>query len=164
MGRARRAFELPAGIFSGISLGVSARLRRQSPRSGVRQHITMLRPSTGEQFRGQFNGRELTSLTGYCPRSFATCRAMPVCFKKGDMSPGVQRQYTGSAGKTTNYQIGVSLTVATRTTELPVDMDLYLPESWAKDRKRCRAAHIPLNAATQAPHPNTTCCRLFPRV
>ena len=63
--------------------------------------------------------------------------------KKGDKSPGVQRQYTGSAGKTTNCQIGVSLTVATRTMELPVDMDLYLPESWAKDRKRCRAAHIP---------------------
>src|SRR5512145_76733 len=63
--------------------------------------------------------------------------------KKGEMSPGVQRQYTGSAGKTTNCQIGVSLTVATRTMELPVDMGLYLPESWAKDRKRCRSAHIP---------------------
>jgi SRSO17 transposase len=63
--------------------------------------------------------------------------------KQGDRSPGVQRQYTGSAGKTTNCQIGVSLTVATRTVELPVDMDLYLPESWAADRRRCRAAHIP---------------------
>jgi SRSO17 transposase len=63
--------------------------------------------------------------------------------KQGDRSPGVQRQYTGSAGKTTNCQIGVSLTVTTRTIELPVDMDLYLPESWADDRDRCRAAHIP---------------------
>lgn len=63
--------------------------------------------------------------------------------KQGDKSPGVQRQYTGSAGKTTNCQIGVSLTVATRTMELPIDMDLYLPESWADDRPRCRAAHIP---------------------
>jgi SRSO17 transposase len=63
--------------------------------------------------------------------------------KQGNRSPGVQRQYTGSAGKTTNCQIGVSLTVATRTAELPVDMDLYLPESWAADRRRCRAAHIP---------------------
>jgi SRSO17 transposase len=63
--------------------------------------------------------------------------------KQGDMSPGVQRQYTGSAGKTTNCQIGVSLTVTTRTLELPIDMDLYLPKSWADDRKRCRAAHIP---------------------
>jgi SRSO17 transposase len=63
--------------------------------------------------------------------------------KQGSHSPGVQRQYTGSAGKTTNCQIGVSLTVTTRTLELPVDMDLYLPKSWTDDRKRCRAAHIP---------------------
>ncbi len=67
--------------------------------------------------------------------------------KQGDKSPGVQRQYTGSAGKTTNCQIGVSLTLATRTLELPVDMDLYLPESWAEDRGRCRGAHIPDDVA-----------------
>ena len=65
--------------------------------------------------------------------------------KQGDLSPGVQRQYTGSAGKKTNCQIGVSLTLTTRTLELPVDMDLYLPKSWAEERKRCRAAHIPDN-------------------
>lgn len=63
--------------------------------------------------------------------------------KKGDMSPGVQRQYTGTTGKTDNCQIGVSLTFATQTLELPVDMDLYLPESWTEDRRRCRTAHIP---------------------
>jgi SRSO17 transposase len=63
--------------------------------------------------------------------------------KQGHRSPGVQRQYTGSAGKTTNCQIGVSLTVATGSVELPVDMDLYLPESWVSDRARCRSAHIP---------------------
>jgi SRSO17 transposase len=55
----------------------------------------------------------------------------------------VQRQYTGSAGKTTNCQIGVSLTLATATLELPVDMDLYLPRGWTDDKVRCRAAHIP---------------------
>jgi SRSO17 transposase len=63
--------------------------------------------------------------------------------KQGDKSPGVQRQYTGSAGKTTNCQIGVSLTLATATLELPVDMDLYLPRGWTDDKVRCRAAHIP---------------------
>jgi SRSO17 transposase len=63
--------------------------------------------------------------------------------KQGDKSPGVQRQYTGTLGKTGNCQIAVSLTVATRTTHLPIDMDLYLPTSWAEDRARCRAAHIP---------------------
>src|SRR5689334_10081595 len=41
--------------------------------------------------------------------------------KKGDESPGVQRQYTGSAGKITNCQIAVSLTLATRTQHFPID-------------------------------------------
>jgi len=63
--------------------------------------------------------------------------------KQGNKSPGVQRQYSGTLGKTGNCQIGVSVTVATRTMHLPVDMDLYLPQSWAEDRTRCRAAHIP---------------------
>ena len=53
--------------------------------------------------------------------------------KQGKHSVGVQRQYTGSAGKTTNCQIGVSLTVCTATEQLPIDMQLYLPESWTGD-------------------------------
>jgi SRSO17 transposase len=63
--------------------------------------------------------------------------------KQGRHSVGVQRQYTGSAGKTTNCQIGVSLTVATRTEQLPIDFALYLPESWTEDDQRRREARIP---------------------
>ena len=63
--------------------------------------------------------------------------------KQGDKSPGVQRQYTGTLGKMANCQVAPSLTICTRTQELPVDMDLYLPQSWADDRARCREAHIP---------------------
>ena len=63
--------------------------------------------------------------------------------KQGDKSPGVQRQYSGTLGKTGNCQIAVSVTVATRTMHLPIGMDLYLPKSWADDRARCEAAHIP---------------------
>jgi len=63
--------------------------------------------------------------------------------KQGKHSPGVQRQYTGSAGKTTNCQVAVSLTLASEHAHLPVDMQLYLPESWTNDRERCRAAKIP---------------------
>jgi SRSO17 transposase len=63
--------------------------------------------------------------------------------KQGNKSPGVQRQYSGTLGKTGNCQVATSVTIATRTLHLPVDMDLYLPESWADDRARCRAAHIP---------------------
>jgi len=63
--------------------------------------------------------------------------------KQGKHSVGVQRQYTGSAGKVTNCQIGVSLSLATPTTHLPVDFELYLPESWAEDPSRRRACGIP---------------------
>lgn len=63
--------------------------------------------------------------------------------KQGTHSPGVQRQYTGSAGKRANCQIGVSLVAANSDAELPIDFRLYLPESWTEDRPRCRAAHIP---------------------
>jgi SRSO17 transposase len=45
---------------------------------------------------------------------------------------GVQRQYSGSAGKIVNCQIGVSLTLATSSAHAPVDFALYLPESWTR--------------------------------
>jgi len=63
--------------------------------------------------------------------------------KQGNHSVGVQRQYTGSAGKITNCQIGVSLEVSTPTQHVPVDFELYLPESWANDPVRRQAARIP---------------------
>ena len=56
---------------------------------------------------------------------------------------GVQRQYTGSAGKIANCQIGVSLSVATRTEHLSIDFELYLPESWAHDFVRRQEVRIP---------------------
>lgn len=67
--------------------------------------------------------------------------------KQGKHSVGVQRQYTGSAGKVTNSQVGVSLSVATRAERLPVDFELYLPESWANDPARRHEARIPLSVA-----------------
>ena len=63
--------------------------------------------------------------------------------KQGKHSVGVQRQYTGSAGKVANCQLGVSLTVATQTDHIPVDMQLYLPDSWATDAEKRKEAHIP---------------------
>jgi SRSO17 transposase len=63
--------------------------------------------------------------------------------KQGRESPGVQRQYTGSIGKVANCQIAVSLTLCTPTEHAPVDMQLYMPESWMCDRGRCRKAKIP---------------------
>lgn len=63
--------------------------------------------------------------------------------KQGRHSPGVQRQYTGSAGKVCNCQIGVSLSIATRTEQVPIDFELYLPRSWTDDMARRKQARIP---------------------
>jgi SRSO17 transposase len=63
--------------------------------------------------------------------------------KQGKHSVGVQHQYTGSAGKVTNCQIGVSLSITTRTEHLPIDFELYLPKSWTEDDARRAEARIP---------------------
>lgn len=63
--------------------------------------------------------------------------------KQGKHSVGVQRQYTGSAGKITNCQVGVSLSVASSTEHLPIDFELYLPEEWANDPQRRSEAKVP---------------------
>jgi len=63
--------------------------------------------------------------------------------KQGSHSVGVKRQYTGSAGKVTNCQIGVSLSVATPTEHLPIDFELYLPHEWIDDPARRKEARIP---------------------
>src|SRR5205814_6091188 len=69
--------------------------------------------------------------------------------KQGTHSVGVQRQYTGSAGKIANCQIGVSLSVATRTEHLPLDFALYLPTSWTEDAARRAEAKIPADVMFQ---------------
>jgi SRSO17 transposase len=63
--------------------------------------------------------------------------------KQGKHSVGTQHQYTGSAGKVTNCQLGVSLTIATAFAHLPLDMQLYLPECWMQDTERRKQAKIP---------------------
>ena len=64
--------------------------------------------------------------------------------KKGRRSDGVQRQYTGTAGRIENCQVGVFLAYAVpgRRFRALIDRELYLPESWASDRPRCREAGI----------------------
>ncbi|HSQ56376.1 MAG TPA: IS701 family transposase [Gemmata sp.] len=69
--------------------------------------------------------------------------------KQGTHSVGVQRQYTGSAGKITNCQIGVSLTVATPTEHVPIDFELYLPEAWTGEPARRQEARIPVEVQFQ---------------
>lgn len=63
--------------------------------------------------------------------------------KQGTHSVGVQRQYTGSAGKVANCQTATSLVVSTRTMHVAIDFELYLPRSWTDDPARRREARIP---------------------
>jgi SRSO17 transposase len=63
--------------------------------------------------------------------------------KKGTRSAGVQRQYSGTAGRTENCQVGVFLAYASSRGHALIDRELYLPASWAEDRGRCQAAGIP---------------------
>src|SRR5918995_1237280 len=63
--------------------------------------------------------------------------------KKGNKSVGVQRQYSGTAGRTENCQIGVFLCYASKKGAAFVDRALYLPKEWAKDAERRTEAGVP---------------------
>src|SRR5919202_3960078 len=63
--------------------------------------------------------------------------------KKGTKSAGVQRQYSGTAGRIENCQIGVFLAYVSRRGQAFIDRALYLPESWAEDWARRAEAGVP---------------------
>lgn len=65
--------------------------------------------------------------------------------KKPNQSVGVQRQYSGTAGKTENCQIGVFLVYASSYGHTFIDRELYLPKSWTSDRQRCERVGVPEN-------------------
>ncbi|WP_422397446.1 IS701 family transposase [Streptomyces acidiscabies] len=63
--------------------------------------------------------------------------------KKGDKSVGVAHQHCGTTGDVRNCQVMVMLTYAAARGHTFLDRRLYLPQSWTKDRERCRAAGVP---------------------
>jgi SRSO17 transposase len=63
--------------------------------------------------------------------------------KKGQHSVGVARQYCGVVGKQDNCQVAVSVSLANEAVSVPAAYRLYLPERWARDRRRRRAAGVP---------------------
>jgi len=63
--------------------------------------------------------------------------------KKGARSAGVQRQYSGTAGRIENCQLGVFCAYATGKGRALVDRELYLPKSWTDDPGRCQEAAVP---------------------
>lgn len=63
--------------------------------------------------------------------------------KKGEKSVGVQRQYSGTAGRIENCQLGVFLALVGSRGRALIDRELYLPKSWCEDRTRRAEAHVP---------------------
>src|SRR5450755_2413418 len=86
------------------------------------------------------------ALAGYVGRNLGDPAAVLVVdetgfLKKGTRSAGVARQYTGTAGRVENAQVGVFLAYAAPAgSRALIDRELYLPEKWTADRDRCRAA------------------------
>jgi SRSO17 transposase len=73
--------------------------------------------------------------------------------KKGVMTVGVQRQYSGTAGRIENCQVAVYLTYSTPRGHTLIDRELYLPKSWTEDPERCADAGIPDEDAVFATKP-----------
>jgi hypothetical protein len=73
--------------------------------------------------------------------------------KKGVHSVGVQRQYSGTAGRIENCQVAVYLTYAAPRGHALIDRALYLPKSWTEDSDRCDEAGIPLSNRSFATKP-----------
>jgi SRSO17 transposase len=71
--------------------------------------------------------------------------------KKGRHSVGVQRQYTGTAGRIENAQVAVYLTYSAKGGHALIDRELYLPRSWTDDLARCAAAGVPADRRSPSP-------------
>jgi SRSO17 transposase len=65
------------------------------------------------------------------------------CPKKGEKTPGVQRQWCGATGQKENCVVSVHLGYAVEDFHCLIDSELFLPESWSNDRPRCQRAAIP---------------------
>ena len=73
--------------------------------------------------------------------------------KKGTATVGVQRQYSGTAGRIENSQVAVYLTYAAPRGHALIDRALYLPKSWTEDSERCAGAGIPTDKRSFATKP-----------
>ena len=99
--------------------------------------------------RGRWDAEALRDIVrDYVVENLATNDAVMVIdetgfLKQGKASCGVARQYTGSAGKITNCQIGVFACYVSARGHAFIDRALYLPKSWTSDHARLAAAHVP---------------------
>ena len=103
--------------------------------------------------RGRWDADALRDIVReYVVENLATADAVLVIdetgfLKQGKASCGVARQYTGSAGKITNCQIGVFASYVSARGHAFIDRALYLPKSWTGDPAKLAAAHVPETVA-----------------
>ena len=103
--------------------------------------------------RGRWEADDLRDIArGYALETLADDDAVLVIdetgfLKQGKASCGVGRQYTGSAGKITNCQIGVFACYVSRHGHAFINRALYLPKAWTDDPARMKAAHVPEKTA-----------------
>lgn len=108
-------------------------------------------PRTLQQFLNLLewdHGRAKATLQQLVAREHASSHSIGIidetaCPKKGEKTPGVQRQWCGATGKKDNCVVTVHLAYGADDFHCLVDSELFLPESWSDDRPRCQAAAIP---------------------
>jgi SRSO17 transposase len=138
----RRAGELMAGMVSGLdrkNCWTIAEHRGSATPDGL-QHLLARASWDADAVRDD--------LRDYVVDSFGDPEAILVVdetgdVKKGTATVGVQRQYSGTAGRIENSQVAVYLTYAAPRGHALIDRALYLPKSWTEDSDRCTAAGIP---------------------
>lgn len=101
-------------------------------------------------------------LRGYVCEALADPQAILILdetgfLKKGTKSVGGKLQYSGTAGRIKNCQIGVFLAYASRNGHALIDRELYLPKSWTQDSEHCRAAHVPEDRTFATKHALALC-------
>jgi SRSO17 transposase len=138
----RHAGELMAGMVSGLdrkNCWTIAEHRGDATPDGL-QHLLSRASWDAEEIRDD--------LRDYVIEAFGDPGAILVVDETGDVkkgvhSVGVQRQYSGTAGRIENSQVAVYLTYAAPRGHALIDRALYLPRSWAEDHTRCANAGIP---------------------
>jgi SRSO17 transposase len=100
-------------------------------------------------YRGRFSADEIRDITReYIGEKLGEEDGVLVVdetgfLKRGTKSCGVKRQYSGTAGRIENCQIGVFLTYAGTKGHAPIDRQLYMPEEWINDKERLKEAGVP---------------------
>jgi SRSO17 transposase len=141
----------PRELFLHIILALCASLDRRKNCWWIAQHIGDLSPQRVQNFflthkwdANNLRDRLIAYIIKHIGEDDGVFIGDETGFeKKGKMSAGVARQYTGTAGGIVNCQIGVFLSYATSRGAALIDRMLYLPQEWTENRKRCRDAGIP---------------------